>query len=83
MAALGLTLAAVEVSDRGGWTLRADSGTVFEVGRDEPPGRLDERLERIVRHYPAVTAQLGTELARIDARYPQGFAVAADPRKKP
>ncbi len=82
-ASLELSVEAVEVSDRASWTLRTESGLVIELGRDDPPGRLDERLAMIAGHYPAMTAQAGTELLRIDARYPQGFAVAAAPRKKP
>jgi cell division protein FtsQ len=82
-ASLELSAEAIEVSDRASWTLRTASGPVIELGRDEPPGRLDERLATIAAHYPTMTAQLGTELLRIDARYPQGFAVAAAARKKP
>lgn len=82
-ATLGLTLEAIQVSDRAGWTLHADSGLSIEIGRDDPPGRLEERLAMIVGHYPTVAAQVGADLTRIDARYPQGFAVAVAPRKKP
>ncbi len=82
-ASLGLTVEAIEVSDRASWTLRTAGGLAIEAGRDDPPGRLDERLALIVGHYPAVVAQVGAELLRIDARYPQGFAVAAAARKKP
>jgi len=81
LAALGMLLEAVEVSDRGGWTLRADSGLTIELGRDEPSGRIDERLARVVGHLRTATAQVGADLQRIDARYPQGFAVAAARRK--
>jgi len=80
---LGLSLDSIEVSDRASWTLQADSGLSIEIGRDDPPGRLDERLAMIVSHYPTILAQVGADLIRIDARYPQGFAVAAAPRKKP
>jgi cell division protein FtsQ len=80
---LGLTLEAVEVSERASWTLRTADGPVLELGRDDPPGRLDDRLALIANHYPTVTAQLGADLLRIDARYPQGFAVAVASRKKP
>lgn len=82
-AALGLTLDAVEVSDRASWTLRTAGGPTIEIGRDDPPGRLDERLALLVSHYPTLAAQAGAELLRIDARYPQGFAVAAAVRRKP
>jgi cell division protein FtsQ len=80
---LGLALEAIELSDRASWTLRTESGLAIEVGRDDPPGRLDERLALIATHYPAMAAQAGGEMLRIDARYPQGFAVAAAARRKP
>jgi cell division protein FtsQ len=83
LASIGMALDAVEVSDRASWTLSTDGGLAIEVGRDDPPGRLDERLTLIVSHYPAAAAQLGADPVRIDARYPQGFAVAAASRKKP
>jgi len=82
VAALGLSLGAVEVSDRASWTLRTDGGLAIEIGRDEPPGRLEERLALVVSHYPTMAAQMGAELLRIDARYPQGLAVAAAARRK-
>jgi len=82
-ASLGLSIDAVEVSDRASWTLHADSGLAIELGRDDPPGSLDERLALIGSHYPTIVAHAGADLLRIDARYPQGVAVAAAPRKKP
>ncbi len=80
--ALGLALDALEISERASWSLHTESGLTIVLGRDEPPGRLDERLALLATHYPAMTAQLGAELLRIDARYPQGFAAIAS-RKKP
>jgi cell division protein FtsQ len=80
---LGMELEAVKVSDRAGWTLRTGGGLVIEIGRDDPPGRLDERMALVVSHYPTVAAHVSTEVARVDARYPNGFAVAATQRKKP
>jgi cell division protein FtsQ len=82
-ASLGLELEAVELSDRASWTLRTGSGLAIEVGRDDPPGRLDERLAVIATHYPAIVARAGAEPIRIDVRYPQGIAVAVAARKKP
>lgn len=83
VAALGLLLDAVEVSDRASWSLRTESGLAIEIGRDEPPGRLDQRLALVVSQYPAVAAHVGADLVRIDARYPQGLAVVAASGKKP
>lgn len=83
VALMGLTLEALEVSERASWTLRTADGPRIELGRDEPPGRIDERLALVAHHFSTVTAQLGADLLRIDARHPQGFAVAAASRKKP
>ena len=80
---LGMELEAVKVSDRASWTLRTDGGLVIEIGRDDPPGRLDERMALVVSHFPTVAAHVGGEVVRVDARYPNGFAVAATQRKKP
>jgi cell division protein FtsQ len=80
-AALGFDIEAVDVSDRASWTLRTAGGPAIELGRDEPPGRLDERLALLVSQYPTVSAHVGNEILRIDTRYPQGFAVAAASRK--
>jgi cell division protein FtsQ len=82
-APLGLSVDAIQVSERASWTLRADGGLVIELGRDDPPGRLDECLAMIAGHYPTIAAHAGADLLRIDARYPQGFAVAAAARRKP
>lgn len=82
-ASLGLAVETVEVSERASWALRTESGLEIELGRDEPNGRLDERLARIVSHFPAMAGHLGADLLRIDARYPQALAVVAASRKKP
>jgi cell division protein FtsQ len=83
VALLGSTLETVEVSERASWTLRTAGGPLMELGRDDPAGRLDERLALIASYYPVVTAHLGAAPLRIDARYPQAFAVAAASGKKP
>lgn len=91
LAALSLAPTALEVSDRAAWSLTAaalDSegqprfpSTRFELGRDEPAGRLREQLGTIVTAWPRVVAQLGTAPTRIDARYVEGFAAAPAPKK--
>lgn len=83
LAPLGLRVESVEISERASWTVQTDSGLVIVLGRDDPPGRIDERLALVVGHYPAVLAQLGAEALSIDARYPRGFAVAPARRQKP
>lgn len=80
---IGKVLASIEISERAGWTLQAENGMTIALGRDEPAGRLDERLALLADHYPAIAAQLGAPPVRIDTRYPQGIAVAVASSKKP
>lgn len=81
LAPLALKIEAVRVSERAAWSLATSAqgaaGPRFDLGRDDPPGRLAERLEAIVAHYPRVVARFDGPPARIDARYPNGFAAAA------
>jgi cell division protein FtsQ len=81
LAPLALTIDAVRISERAAWSLETSAGEAagprFELGRDDPPGRLAERVAAIVAHYPLVLARLPGPPARIDARYPNGFAAAA------
>ncbi len=74
LAAVPTTVAALEISDRASWTLRTPGGQRFELGRDEPPGSVQARLDAVVAAYPTVLAQLGGPPRRIDARYDNGFA---------
>lgn len=80
---LGLSVESIQVSERASWTLRAADGLAIELGRDDPPGRLDERLAMIASHHRTIAAHAGADLLRIDARYPQGLAVATAARRKP
>lgn len=92
LAPLALAPTVLEVSDRAGWTVTAaalDSdgvprfpSTRFELGRDEPVGRLRERLTAVVTAWPRVLAQLGVTPTRIDTRYAEGFAAAPAPKKE-
>jgi len=69
------TVVAVAVSERASWSLRTASGQTLELGRDDPPGRVQRRLAAIVANYPTVLAQFGAAPLHIDARYNNGFAV--------
>lgn len=78
-AALGsihAAIARIDISERASWTIDAEGGQHFELGRDDPPGSLDTRLAAIVSRYSTVVVQLGGPPARIDARYDNGFAAA-------
>ncbi|HEU0199972.1 MAG TPA: FtsQ-type POTRA domain-containing protein [Burkholderiaceae bacterium] len=77
LAPLSLAITAIDVSERVSWTVTTDSGQRFQLGRDDPPGRIDETVARLVAAYPLVVARLGNAPTRIDLRYPNGFAAAA------
>lgn len=88
LAPLALTVTSIEVSDRASWSFATaavqgndpstglGTGPRFELGRDEPSGRLRERLATIAAAWPMVVARLDRTPARIDARYANGFAAA-------
>jgi len=76
LAPLSLTVSGVEISDRASWALTTDAGQRFELGRDEPPGRLSERVALLAAAYSRVTEQLGGPPRRIDLRYANGLAAA-------
>jgi cell division protein FtsQ len=71
---LEMTVVGVHVSERASWRLELMPKLRIELGRDDPPGRLQERLDQIVGAMPVVVARLDGPAARIDARYSNGFA---------
>jgi cell division protein FtsQ len=78
LAGAGLTVTAIEVSERRSWALLAwtvdGEVTRIELGRESAESPLSERLEQLAAAYPIVVARLGASPVRIDARYPAGFA---------
>lgn len=79
LARCGLTVGAIDVSDRASWTIQARGGPRLLLGRDEPAGALHQRLLGLVTHYATLVERLNAAPARIDARYPNGLAVAGPP----
>lgn len=77
LAPLQLAVVGVQVSDRASWSVTTAPRLQIELGRDEPPGSLEGRLQQIAAAYPMVMARLDGAPARIDARYGNGFAAAA------
>ena len=71
---LPAAVAAIDISDRASWSVRTQSGQTLDLGRDDPPGSVQARLEAIVANYPLVVAQLSGPPGHIDARYNNGFA---------
>jgi cell division protein FtsQ len=76
LAPLRIAIESMEVSERASWTLRTDTRQTFELGRDEPIGRIAQRMTAFVASYPLVLARAGGVPARIDLRYANGFAIA-------
>jgi cell division protein FtsQ len=76
LAPLQLRVAGVRISDRASWSLTTDPPVQFELGRDDPPGRLQRRLAAVVAAWPVVMARLDGPAVRVDARYSNGFAAA-------
>jgi len=72
--ALPATLAAIDISNRASWSLRTQSGQTLDLGRDDPPGSVQARLDAIAANYPLVLAQMSGPPGHIDARYNNGFA---------
>jgi len=67
----GLEPVGLEMSARGGVHLTLASGAGVDLGREEHA----ERLERFVAAWPKVPRPPGSELARADLRYANGFAI--------
>jgi cell division protein FtsQ len=76
LAPLALAVTGVEISERDSWALTTDGGQRFELGRDDPPGRLSARVALLVAAYPRVAERLGGPPRRIDLRYANGLAAA-------
>jgi cell division protein FtsQ len=80
LARLQLRVAALRISDRASWSLTTAPRMQIELGRDDPPGSVQQRLAAIVAAYPVVLARLDGPASRIDARYSNGFAAASGAR---
>jgi len=61
----------VNVSARRAWSLRIDTGTTLELGRND----LENRLARFVQNYERAAQYLGRRVDYVDLRYRNGFAV--------
>ncbi len=74
---LRMQIDAITISERASWTLRTRDEVAFELGRDEPPGRITQRLAAVVASWPAVRARVQGSPTRVDLRYANGLAVAS------
>lgn len=69
---LGFTIASLDMSSRGAWTLGTAQGVEIMLGRDHAV----EQIRRLVTIYDKALKDQITKIARIDMRYPNGLAVA-------
>lgn len=68
---VGLRLAALSLDARGAWSFTLDDGVLVRLGRDQ----IDERFARFVQAAAKLVAQRAADIAYIDMRYGNGFAV--------
>lgn len=67
----GLRIAALRLDARGAWELDLDNGVSVRLGRRQ----VDERFERFVAAALPLVVQRAADLAYVDMRYTNGFAV--------
>lgn len=68
---IGLRLVALELDARGAWALTLDDGVQIRLGRQQ----IEERFERFMAVAAKLVSQRGADIAYIDLRYGNGFAV--------
>ncbi|MSR00561.1 MAG: FtsQ-type POTRA domain-containing protein [Gammaproteobacteria bacterium] len=67
----GLRLVALRLNERGSWEIDLDSGVSVRLGRRQ----VEERFARFVAAALKVVIERGTDVAYVDMRYTNGFAV--------
>jgi cell division protein FtsQ len=77
LAGLGLKVASVELSNRRAWELRLDNGIRLMLGR----GGTEEGLTRFAMAYAQALSDKADQIAVVDLRYTNGFAVRWKNRK--
>jgi cell division protein FtsQ len=68
---VGLRLVALELDARGAWVLTLDNGVQVRLGRQQ----VDERFERFMAVAAKLVSQRAADIAYVDLRYGNGFAV--------
>jgi cell division protein FtsQ len=71
MTQVGLRLTRVQLDPRGAWEYSLDNGVVIRLGRRQ----VDERFERFMTAATRLLGTRGQDIAYIDLRYANGFAV--------
>ena len=68
---LGLRLVALQLDERGAWNMTLDNGVQVRLGRQQ----IDARFERFVLVAAQLVNQRAADIAYVDLRYGNGFAV--------
>lgn len=68
---LNFTITSLEMREQGSWYLATGQGIELLLGRE----RVVDRVRRFVNVYPATLQDKTDNIARVDLRYPNGFAV--------
>jgi cell division protein FtsQ len=68
---ISMRLAALELDARGAWSLTLDNGVVVRLGRQQ----VDARFERFMLAAAKLVSERATDIAYVDMRYSNGFAV--------
>ena len=71
---LGLGIDRLELSERGGWRAKLDSGADIELGRGEPQELL-ARVHRLTTTIGQLTQRYPGAVEAVDLRYPNGYAL--------
>lgn len=72
LAAVGVEIEEVNLSERHAWQLNLSNGVVVELGRED----IQSRLARFVEVYPYSLAHHAGKFKYVDLRYRNGFAVS-------
>jgi cell division protein FtsQ len=67
----GMRIAALRLDERGAWEMDLDSGVTVRLGRRD----VDERIDRFIHTASQVVSHRLNEIAYIDMRYSNGFAI--------
>ena len=71
LAELGMRITALRLDERGAWQLDLDNGVTVRLGR----AQLDARFNTFVATAARIVAQRATDIAYVDMRYANGFAI--------
>ena len=75
----GLRLAALRLDPRGAWEMDLTNGVTVRLGRNH----VDRRMDRFIRVASQVIAGRAADIAHVDMRYSNGFAIGWRPGADP